>query len=159
MYAALLSLAAVGRAAARAVTLVVEVVADVDMAAETATEAQVKADPQTNPRSTKSLGFRPISTTPGRSMQNSLQPRRHGFTSTAQSPLHPSAKSLLCCVVRTTPPWSQTMTGTSLVTTMTRAFHPGAPLGQTQPILRFSARRRKPHIANDMHLPQYLTLT
>ncbi len=63
-YAALPSSAAVGVVAAGAGTPVEEVVADVDVGAEAAAEAQAKADPQTNLRSTKSLGFRPTSTTP-----------------------------------------------------------------------------------------------
>ncbi len=66
--------AAVGVAVAGAMTPVEEAVADVDVVAEMATEAQAKADPQTNLRSTRSLGFRPTSTTLQRSTQSSLQP-------------------------------------------------------------------------------------
>ncbi len=131
MYTVLQSSAAVGAAAARAMTLVVEVVVGMDVAAEAAAEAQVKADPQMNLRSTKSLGFHPISTTPQKSTRSSLQPRRHGFTSTAQNPPHPSAKLPLCHTVRTTPAGCQTMAGTFLVTTMMRVYCPSAPLGGT----------------------------
>ncbi len=152
MYATLLSSAAVGTVAARAVTLVVEALEDVDVVAEAATEAQVKADPQTNLRLTKSLGFRPTSTTLERSMQSSLQPRRHGFIRTAQSPPQTSAKLMLCRAVRTTLPQSQTTTGASLVAKRITAYHPSTPLNLTQPIMCLSTRRRKPHIANDMCL-------
>jgi hypothetical protein len=62
------------------------------------------------------------------STQSSLQPRRRGFTSTTQSHPHPSAKLLLCRMVRTTPPRSQTTTETSMVTTTTRAYGPIASL-------------------------------
>ncbi len=62
--AALPSSAVMGVAAAGAVTPEEEVVVEVDLAAGAAMEAQAKADPQTNLSSTRSLGFRPISTTP-----------------------------------------------------------------------------------------------
>jgi hypothetical protein len=90
-----------GVVAAGAVTLMEEVVAGVDVVAEVAAEAQAKADPQTNLRSTKSLGFRLTSTTPRRNTQSSLQLKRRGFISTAQSPQLPSAKLLLYCAVMT----------------------------------------------------------
>jgi hypothetical protein len=128
MYTTLPSSAAVGAVTARAVTLVVEVVADVDVAAEAAMEAQVKADPQTNLRLTKSLGFKPTSTTLRKSTQSSLQPRRRGFTRTTQSPPQPSVKLLLCSAVRTTLPRSQTITGTSLVAKTLIVYHPSTPL-------------------------------
>jgi hypothetical protein len=97
--------------------------------------------------------------TPKECTQGSLHPKRLGFISTAQSPQLPSAKLLLWCMVMTKLAGSQTMKGTSLVTMTTRAFCPSTPLGQTQPILRFSARRRKPCVASDRHPTQYLTMT
>jgi hypothetical protein len=69
-----------------------------------AAEAQAKTDPQTKLRLTKSLGFRPTSTTPQRNTESSLQPRNSGFTSTARSSQLPSAKLLLCCAAVTMPP-------------------------------------------------------
>jgi hypothetical protein len=98
MYAMLPSSAAVGAAAARAVTLMVEVVVDVDMAAEAAVGAQVKVDPKTNLRLTKSLGFRPISTTPQRSTQ--VHCSREGVGSPEPHKVPRNQAQSCCCVVR-----------------------------------------------------------
>jgi hypothetical protein len=129
--AALPSSAALDEAAVGVVTPEEEVVADVDMAARAAVEAQAKADLWIKLRWTRSLGFRPTSTTPPRNMQSSLQPRRHGSTSTTRCPQQSSAKLLLCRAAMTTPPGNRVTMVTSLMTTTMRAFCPGAPLGRT----------------------------
>jgi hypothetical protein len=92
-------------------------------------EAQAEADPRITLRWTRSLGFRTTSTTPPRNRQSSLQPRRCGSTSTAQSPQQSSSKLLLCRTVMTIPPGNWIMMVTSLMTTTMQAFCPGAPLG------------------------------
>jgi hypothetical protein len=134
---ALPSLAALGVAAAGAMTPEEEVVANVNVAAGAAAEAQAKVDPQTKLRWTRSLGFRPTSTTPQRNTQGSLQPRRPGFTSTTQSPQLPSTKLLLCRMAMTTPPGNWMTTVTSLMTTMMGAFFSKCStwLNLTNPVL------------------------